>query len=46
VLNGTYVGQRAVEDALKDFYAMDHAMVFSTGIPGEPRHHFDDRRQG
>ena len=31
VLNGTYVGHRAVEDALKDFYAMDHAMVFSTG---------------
>lgn len=31
VLNGTYVGHRAVEDALKKFYAMDHAMVFSTG---------------
>ncbi|WP_294119959.1 aminotransferase class I/II-fold pyridoxal phosphate-dependent enzyme [Sphingomonas sp.] len=31
VLNGTYVGHRAVEEALKDFYAMDHAMVFSTG---------------
>jgi len=31
VLNGTYVGHRAVEDALKEFYAMDHAMVFSTG---------------
>jgi glycine C-acetyltransferase/8-amino-7-oxononanoate synthase len=31
VLNGTYTGHRAVEDALKDFYAMDHAMVFSTG---------------
>jgi 7-keto-8-aminopelargonate synthetase-like enzyme len=31
VLNGTYVGHRAVEDALRDFYAMDHAMVFSTG---------------
>ena len=31
VLNGTYVGHRAVEQALKDFYAMDHAMVFSTG---------------
>src|SRR4030095_17210530 len=29
VLNGTYVGHRAVEEALKDFYAMDHAMVFS-----------------
>ena len=24
-------GHRAVEEALKDFYAMDHAMVFSTG---------------
>jgi 7-keto-8-aminopelargonate synthetase-like enzyme len=31
VLNGTYAGHREVEDALKDFYAMDHAMVFSTG---------------
>src|SRR3546814_11701280 len=31
VLNGTDQGHREVEDALKDFYAMDHAMVFSTG---------------
>ena len=31
VLNGTYVGHMAVEQALKDFYAMDYAMVFSTG---------------
>ncbi|MEA3029667.1 MAG: 8-amino-7-oxononanoate synthase [Sphingomonadales bacterium] len=31
VLNGTYVGHKACEEALKDFYAMDHAMVFSTG---------------
>ncbi|MGN3974427.1 serine palmitoyltransferase [Tsuneonella sp. SYSU-LHT278] len=31
VLNGTYQGHKACEDALKDFYAMDHAMVFSTG---------------
>jgi glycine C-acetyltransferase/8-amino-7-oxononanoate synthase len=31
VLNGTYVGHRAVEDALREYYAMDHAMVFSTG---------------
>ena len=31
VLNGTYAGHRAVEQALKDFYGMDHAMVFSTG---------------
>lgn len=31
VLNGTYAGHREVEQALKDFYAMDHAMVFSTG---------------
>jgi glycine C-acetyltransferase/8-amino-7-oxononanoate synthase len=31
VLNGTYSGHKAVEQALKDFYAMDHAMVFSTG---------------
>lgn len=31
VLNGTYAGHRAVEAALCEFYAMDHAMVFSTG---------------
>ena len=31
VLNGTYAGHKAVEEALKDFYGMDHAMVFSTG---------------
>jgi glycine C-acetyltransferase/8-amino-7-oxononanoate synthase len=31
VLNGTYAGHKAVERALCDFYAMDHAMVFSTG---------------
>ena len=31
VLNGTYRGHRECEDALKDFYGMDHAMVFSTG---------------
>jgi len=31
VLNGTYVGHKAVEEALKEFYGMDHAMVFSTG---------------
>jgi 8-amino-7-oxononanoate synthase len=31
VLNGTYAGHRACEQALIDFYAMDHAMVFSTG---------------
>ncbi|MCY7270641.1 MAG: aminotransferase class I/II-fold pyridoxal phosphate-dependent enzyme [Sphingomonas bacterium] len=31
VLNGTYRGHRDCEDALKHFYAMDHAMVFSTG---------------
>jgi glycine C-acetyltransferase/8-amino-7-oxononanoate synthase len=31
VLNGTYAGHKAVEEALKNFYAMDHAMVFSTG---------------
>ena len=31
VLNGTYLGHRAVEQALRDFYAMDHAMIFSTG---------------
>jgi len=31
VLNGTYSGHKAVEEALKDFYGMDHAMVFSTG---------------
>ena len=31
VLNGTYQGHKEVEEALKDFYDMDHAMVFSTG---------------
>ncbi|MDP3548878.1 MAG: aminotransferase class I/II-fold pyridoxal phosphate-dependent enzyme [Novosphingobium sp.] len=31
VLNGTYAGHKACEQALKDFYGMDHAMVFSTG---------------
>ena len=31
VLNGTYAGHKAVEEALKEFYTMDHAMVFSTG---------------
>ena len=31
VLNGTYQGHKECEQALKDFYAMDHAMVFSTG---------------
>jgi 7-keto-8-aminopelargonate synthetase-like enzyme len=31
VLNGTYQGHKECEDALKDFYGMAHAMVFSTG---------------
>ena len=31
VLNGTYQGHKECEEALKDFYGMDHAMVFSTG---------------
>jgi len=31
VLNGTYQGHKEVEDALKDFYGTEHAMVFSTG---------------
>ena len=31
VLNGTYSGHRECEAALREFYAMDHAMVFSTG---------------
>ena len=31
VLNGTFRDHRDVEEALKQFYAMDHAMVFSTG---------------
>ena len=31
VLNGTYQGHKECEDALRAFYAMDHAMVFSTG---------------
>ncbi len=31
VLNGTYQGHKACEDALREFYGMEHAMVFSTG---------------
>jgi 8-amino-7-oxononanoate synthase len=31
VLNGTYGGHRDCEQALREFYDMDHAMVFSTG---------------
>jgi 8-amino-7-oxononanoate synthase len=31
VLNGTYQGHKEVEQALKDFYGSDHAIVFSTG---------------
>ncbi len=31
LLNGTYQGHRECEDALREFYGMDHAMVFSTG---------------
>ncbi len=31
VLNGTFQGHKECEDALKEFYGMGHAMVFSTG---------------
>jgi len=31
VLNGTFQGHKECEDALKEFYGMNHAMVFSTG---------------
>ena len=31
VLNGTFNPHKDVEEALKEFYGMDHAMVFSTG---------------
>ena len=31
VLNGTYQGHKEVEQALKDFYGTEHAIVFSTG---------------
>ena len=31
VLNGTYQGHRECEEALKDFYGTEHAIVFSTG---------------
>lgn len=31
VLNGTFQGHMECEDALKEFYGMEHAMVFSTG---------------
>ena len=46
VLNGTYAGHRAVEEALKEFYAMDHAMVFSTGYQANLGIISTDRRQG
>jgi glycine C-acetyltransferase/8-amino-7-oxononanoate synthase len=31
VLNGTYFGHRDCEEALKEFYGTEHAIVFSTG---------------
>ena len=31
VLNGTFQGHKECEEALKEYYDMDHAMVFSTG---------------
>ena len=31
VLNGTYQGHKECEEALKEFYGFEHAMVFSTG---------------
>nr|WP_294848933.1 aminotransferase class I/II-fold pyridoxal phosphate-dependent enzyme [uncultured Sphingomonas sp.] len=31
VLNGTYIGHKECEEALKEFYDAGHAMVFSTG---------------
>jgi len=31
VLNGTYQGHKECEDALKTFYGVEHAIVFSTG---------------
>ncbi len=31
VLNGTYQGHKECEDALREFYGFEHAMVFSTG---------------
>src|SRR3546814_9586065 len=31
VLNGTYRGHKECEEAIKEVYAMDHGMVFSTG---------------
>ena len=46
VLNGTYAGHRAVEDALKDFYVMDHAMVFSTGYQANLGVNLHDCREG
>ena len=36
VLNGTYQGHKECEAALRDFYAMDHAMVFSTAATSWP----------
>ncbi|MEI9852045.1 MAG: aminotransferase class I/II-fold pyridoxal phosphate-dependent enzyme [Sphingomonas sp.] len=31
VLNGTYQGHKECEDALREYYGTEHAMVFSTG---------------
>ena len=31
VLNGTYSGHKQLEETLKDFYDVEHAIVFSTG---------------
>ena len=46
VLNGTYQGHKECEDALREFYDMDHAMVFSTGYQANLGIISHDCRQG
>ena len=46
VLNGTYAGHRAVEEALKDFYGDGPCDGLLDRLPGQSRGDFDDRRQG
>ena len=46
VLNGTYAGHRAVEEALKDFYAHGPRHGLLDRLPGQSRGDFDHRRKG
>ena len=46
VLNGTYQGHKECEEALKDFYGTRPRDGLLDRLPGQSRHHLDDRRQG